>query len=420
MNGKERVFHLIPSGITQDARGVVNVLGNGMVIDLGVLNEELNELDKEGLSYKHLMISEDAHVIMPYHVARDKARNQSQSNGGVGSTGRGIGPAYADKISRRGIVIRDLFNRDVLTRKILKAAEAYPEQRVNADEVIGLLNRDAERIKPFVRDSVAEMHNFHRAGKRILLEGAQGLLLSIEHGTYPYVTSSDCSINGTASGVGLSAASVDRCFGIVKFPFMTRVGAGPFPTEFGGSASESYCAQDGHRKADELKEYGIPFEETDGKIKYDSRDSRIVQLINSEDAFVRGIGVRLAAGEYGATTGRPRRTGWTDAVAARYAVGINGPLMILTKVDALPDIREFKICHSYEGRDGSFSRDADVLRAVKPVYQSYPGYGDVRGAREARYLSSSLRAAISDFEKFTGGNIAAVSTGAERDDTIVL
>jgi adenylosuccinate synthase len=422
VNGTERIFHLIPSGITGDAEGKINILGNGMVIDISVLCRELDELNKEGISYNNLMISKDANVIMPYHIARDVAKDKSQRAGGVGSTGRGIGPCYTDKVARKGILIEDLFDRDKLSKKIDSAKERYPEQVINTDEVIGRLFPFVERIKPFVRDTISEMREFRNQGKKILLEGAQGLLLSIEYGTYPYVTSSDCSLNGTAAGVGLSAKMVDLPLGIVKFPFMTRVGAGPFPSELGGRKSEDYCAEDGHAKGDELKQYGIPHQPTEKGFRYNPKDSKILEMIKSDDEFIQGIGIRLAAGEYGATTGRPRRTGWTDAVAARYAVGINGPLMILTKPDCLSDTGDFRLCFGYD--DGKkvhdrFSRSAEFLRGVTPVHRKYGRYGDISDVRTYGRLPASLKNAITDFNNFTGGKVVAVSVSAERDATII-
>ncbi|MCH7850233.1 MAG: adenylosuccinate synthetase [Nanoarchaeota archaeon] len=423
VNGIKKVFHLIPAGITNDSLGKITILGNGMVIDLEVLSSELDELDSDGVSYNNLMLSGDANVIMPYHVNRDRAKHQSQKNGGIGSTGRGIGPSYSDKIARRGIMVRDLFDEDNLANKIRKASELYPEQNINVEEVIERLRPYAERVHPFVRDTVAEMHRFMGEGKKILLEGAQGLLLSIEHGTYPYVTSSDCSLNGTAGGVGLSAKDIDLPLGIVKFPFMTRVGAGPFPTELGGNMSESYCAEEGHTRLDELQEHGIPHTSSNGKIEYNWRDPRIIEMINSEDFFTQGIGIRLAASEYGATTGRPRRVGWTDAVAAKYASRINGGLMILTKPDSLSGLNEFKICYGYErGSEVSetFSRDGELLRSASPVYKSYQGYGDIGDIRSHGNLPRSLKEAIYDFEKFTSGKVAVVSVGPDREETIVI
>ncbi len=422
VNRKEKIFHLIPAGISNDSNGQFTILGNGMVIDLPVLSHELDELDSEEITYNNLLISKDASIIMPYHVNRDKVKHQSQKDGGIGSTGRGIGPSYTDKVARRGIIIEDLFDRDRLSRKIEKVREVYSEQTINADEIIDSLMPFANRIKPFVRDTVSEMHRFMREGKKVLLEGAQGLLLSIEHGTYPYVTSSDCSLNGTASGVGLSAKMIDLPLGIVKFPFMTRVGAGPFPTEFGGRSSESYCAEEGHTNSDELKHYGITHRIVNGKIRYDRNDPKIIEMINSGDEFTQGIGIRLTAGEYGATTGRPRRTGWTDGVVARYAVGINGPLLVLTKPDSLAGAKEFKLGYGYkfEGRVvDAFSKSEGFLRNVTPQYQSYEGYGDISKVRHYDNLPSSLRQAIEDFESFTGGRVAIVSVGADREETVV-
>ncbi len=422
VNGKEKIFHLIPTGIINDSLGKTTILGNGMVIDLAVLSSELDDLDKEKVSYNNLMISKDANVIIPYHVNVDKAKNQSQKHGGIGSTGRGIGPSYTDKIARKGIMISDLFDRDILVKKINKARELYPEQEIDTEKIIEYLRPYAERIKPFVRDTVTAIHKFMREGKKILLEGAQGLLLSIEHGTYPYVTGSDCSLNGTASGVGLSAKAIDLPLGVVKFPVMTRVGAGPFPTELGGWFSESYCAEEGHMKPDELREYKIPHELDNGEIKYNWRDPKIVEMMNSKDPFTQGIGIRLSAGEYGATTGRPRRIGWTDAVAAKYAVGINGPLILLTKADCLAESEEFKLCYGYTAGSESFtnfSRNEKFLRSVSPEYKSYQGYGNISDVRNYEGLPRSLKKAVQDFEKFTFGSVVAVSVGPDREETIV-
>jgi len=243
VNGKERIFHLLPAGIVYDGAGKINILGNGMVIDLEALVKEIAQLKGDNMTCDNLMISEDAHVIMPYHVKRDLNVNASLKSGGIGSTGRGIGPTYADKIARRGIMIKDLFSEDVLFKKVKKAIDFYQDAPVSISDVIEELKPLAKQIKPHVRDTIKEMHGFLKQGKKVLLEGAQGLLLSIEYGTYPYVTSSDCSINGTAAGVGISAGAVDLTLGVVKFPYMTRVGGGPFPTELGGPDSERYCSE---------------------------------------------------------------------------------------------------------------------------------------------------------------------------------
>ena len=422
VNGKERIFHLLPAGIVNDKNGQITILGNGMVIDVPVLIGELNALDAENMVYNNLRISRDAHVIFPYHIGRDKARHQSQEKGGIGSTGRGIGPCYTDKIARRGITIGDLFDTDILVKKLKKVATSYLEQEIPIDTLMDEVSAYRERIRPFVRDTVSDMHRYVRERKKILIEGAQGLLLSVEHGSYPYVTSSDCSLNGTASGVGLPATAVDLPLGMVKFPFMTRVGAGPFPTELGTANSEHYCGEESHTNLQELQAHEIPHETRDGEVLYDHHHEKIIEMIHSHDPFTQGIGIRLAAGEYGATTGRPRRIGWVDAVAAKYAVGINGPLMILTKADSIAGIGEFHICYGYRsGQETTtnFSREEGFLRRATPEYKHYNGYGDIRHLRKHDDLPPSLQNAIGDFEHFTGGAVVAISVGADREETII-
>ena len=405
---KERVFHLLPAGIVYDSLGKVNILGRGMVIDPAVLINEIKELEEEGISYANLMISRDAHVIMEYHIAQDKAKYSSQNNCGIGSTGRGIGPCYTDKVARRGIRMFEFLDSELLRKKLEKISTFYSDLEINVEEIIKETRPLAEKLAPFVKDTDEAMHGFLKEGKKILIEGAQGLLLSIEHGTFPYVTSSDCSLNGMASGVGICASQIDLPLGIVKFPFMTRVGGGPFPTELGGTQSEEYCSNDGHEKNEEKEFYGA---------------ENVWDLISSEDQFKQGVGIRIAAGEYGATTGRPRRVGWTDAVAAKYATQKNGPLIILTKPDCLGGSSSFKICYGYEGSEGkgksSFQTDENFLRSIKPVYKHYSGYGDISRIREYDDLPESLREAISDFEEFTGSRVVCVSVGAERDATIL-
>jgi len=485
VNGIKRIFHLIPAGIVYDSAGKVNILGNGMVIDLGVLCGEFDALEKDGGSYKNLMISKDANLVLPLHLEIDQG-NKSQKSGGIGTTGRGIGPAYTDKIARRGVTINDLYDKDTLAAKLKKLYENFEEQRVGnvtkeilktkpvnirrlqeifiksengelsvnrlvdltyeyipnlielyqesnsqriniaskVEETIEYLKPYAERIKPFVRDTIGEMHTFRGKGKKILLEGAQGLLLSIEFGTNPYVTSSDCSINGTATGVGLPANAIDLPLGVVKFPFMTRVGGGPFPTEIGGKLSEDYCAEDegrAHTLEKELLKYNIPCKLTDRGISYDHYHKIIIGLMNSKDALTQGIGLRLAADEFGATTGRPRRTGWIDAVAGKYAVGVNGPLMVLTKVDAVAGVDEFKICEDYEikGNRVGFEKDCSFLKQVSPIYSTFKGYSNITGEQYYDELPSSLIKGIERFENLTGGHALIISTGAERSHTIV-
>ncbi len=419
---KERIFHLIPAGIVYDKKGKISVLGEGMVIDIKVLLEELKELKEEGYSYSNLKISKYAHVIMPYHIEQDKAKNLSQKKGGIGSTGRGIGPCYADKIRRKGIMIKDLFDRETLKKKISDIRSYYPNLKIEEEPILEEFGQYAEKIKGYVCDTGQLIRQAQEEGKKILIEGAQGLLLSIDHGTYPYVTSSDCSLNGTANGVGLGANKVDMVLGIIKYPFMTRVGGGPFPTELGGQRSAEYCSNDEYKKEYELKKYGVPHKIVGEKAKYDPSDKKIIEMINSSDEFVQGVGIRLAAGEYGATTRRPRRTGWTDAVTARYATKINGPLFILTKADALAGADKFRICFGYKkGQETltEFERDINILDKVSPYYKEYEGYDDISKIRDYEELPASLKESIKDFEDFTGGKVVIVSVGPERDETIV-
>ena len=416
IDGKTRVFHLLPAGMTYDKRGVVNIMGNGMVIDPFALNEELDDLVRSGGSYNNLMISQDAHVILPFQIDYDKAKDQSQRDGGIGSTGRGIGPAYTDKIARRGIMVRHLLDKDTLATRLGKLQTFYPD--INIEKIVADLGPVTERLRPMVRDTVNAMHGFIASGKKIGLEGAQSLLLSIEHGVYPYSTSSDCSVNGTASGVGISAKAIDLVLAICKFPFMSKVGGGPFPTEFGGRKSEEYCA------ATEVRKDG----EKVAKFRAEVEKSMYPQgrdLMNDADEFMQGVGIRMAAGEYGATTGRPRRPGWTDAVAARYASGINGPMkLVLTKVDCLAGINEFKICYGYRtpsgGRSEDFVRDAGFLRSVTPEYRTYRGYGDIRDARSVADLPEDLQQAIREFGEFARSPIGAISIGPEANQTIIV
>ncbi len=447
VNEQERIYHLLPAGITYDSAGKTNVLGSGMVIDPFALCHELDNLEAVGGTYNNLRISEDAGVIMPWHIESDRQKNKSLRDGGIGSTGRGIGPAYADKTARIGIDIRDLFDRDTLAAKIKKMREIYPGQKINTDEIIDELNPCAQKLEPFVTDTVALMHDFIRQKKRIVLEGAQGTLLSIEHGVKPYVTSSDSSINGTAGGVGLSAKAVDLVLGIVKFPFMTRVGGGPFVTELGGKESEEYCAAgvdhdvfyevntylSGNFDLNEIKqlrERGDISEITkltkQARLYVRNNMDKIAELMNSDNEFIQGVGIRLAADEYGATTQRPRRIGWTDAVAARYAIGINAPLkVVLTKPDSVVGVNSFEVCfgHNYgEGKASDrFSRRVSDQRNAVPILRHYKGFGDeIRSAESFSDLPAQFHTAIEDFEGYTEAKVAMISTGPDKESTIIL
>jgi len=423
IDGKQRIFHLIPAGIVYDGAGKMSVLGNGMVINPFGLEKEMDELDVLGQTYNNLRVSRDAHVVLPFHIRQDMVRNQSQKDGGIGSTGKGIGPCYTDKTARRGVRMFEYLDADLLRGKLENLKKFYPDQDVMVEKVIEDSRSVAQRLEQFVCNTDDLVQNAIRGGQRVLLEGAQGLLLSINHGTFPYVTSSDCSLAGTASGAGINPKDIDLPIGIVKFPFMTRVGGGPFPTEIGGRRSEKYCGEGGHEVLDELGEYGIESFGEGGDVRYDSCSPIIIEMMNSDDPFERGVGIRLAAREYGATTGRPRRVGWTDAVAAKYAVGINGPLMVLTKPDCMAGAKEFNLCVGYVGEEGPTrefrARDETFLRGARTTNFAYEGYGDISDVREYDKLPKSLTMAIRDFEGFTGGSVIGVSNGAEREAFVV-
>lgn len=409
-----RVFHLLPSGIMEDANGKTNILGQGMEIHLETLLEEMDEVARNGGTFDNFYISDKAQIVFNHHIEYDKQRHMSMANGGIGSTGRGIGPAYEDRTGRRGVEMGLLCDPVALRERLEKQAKKYD---FDVSEVMRKIEPFAQRLVPYIRDTFTLVHEKKEAGKKILLEGAQGLLLSVNDGSYPYVTSSDPSLDGTAKGAGLSAKDVDLCLGIVKFPFMTRVGGGPFPTEIGGHASEAYCASE-PTLLQELEAFGIPYK---GK-KYNSHDPRITELINSPHPFFRGVGLRLLSVEYGATTGRARRVGWIDAVAGRYARRINGPDVILTKVDIGSHLGEIQLCDGYE-IDGhitqNFKSNPRFLYGVEPHFATFDGYGDVRGIDEYKGLPSQLHRIIAEYERLTGSNVAALSVGPDRDETII-
>lgn len=429
--GKWFIFHSLPSSITLDGQGKVSVIGNGTVNDLQGLVKELDGLAAAGLSHNNLFISEEANLILPIHKLLDKG-NVSLVKGSIGSTGRGIGPCYADKIARRGVQFRDLFDDGVLAGRLRKLARYYgpylPLFDMTAksfvDEYLALARRYRDRVKDMVTDTRKIIHDGLRNGKRLLVEGAQGTLLSIEHGTRLFQTASDCSLNGLCSGVGISAYMVDVPIGIVKFPVMTRVGGGPFPTEFGSEKSERYCAEDDGKKnvvKAELLFYGVPFKEVDGEIRYDRNHQAIIKLKNSTDEFTRGVGMRLGGFEYGATTKRPRRTGWTDLVALRYALEVNGsPNVVLTKVDMAEGLEHLRLCTAYENLPDGFTTDSDKLYCAKPLYQQFAGpFEDLGAAKTYEQLPLQLRKAIEFTEQYAGAKVLAVSNGPDREQTIV-
>ena len=314
--------------------------------------------------------------------------------------------------------MRDLLDEKILKSKIEKAKSFYPEIEIDADKIILELKPFVEKLRPFIKDTITEVNKLYSEGKKILIEGAQGLLLSIEFGTYPYVTSSDPSLNGTATGVGLCARDVYP-LGIVKFPFMTRVGGGPFPSELGGEKSESYCSEGlEHDIQFELNKYEIDFEVVDGNVKYNHVHPKIISLMNSDSDFEKGIGIRLAAEEYGATTGRPRRTGWTDLSALKFATYFNSKNLILTKVDAIAGAKKFSLVEKYS--NGEFVRDCNVLKDSKPILKEFEGFNeDISQIKDYENLPFGLKESIDFLEKKVGANVKIVSVGPDQSETIV-
>ncbi len=377
---KKYILHLIPSGILHP--NTMNVMGNGMVVDPESLIKEMEELEKAGVSFQdNLLISESAHVIMPYHKKLDALNEKIRGSKQIGTTLRGIGPAYADKASRIGIRVGELLHPDILKEKLafnLKIKNAiienfFGEKGFNLEELYENTLTWAEKIKGFVGNSVLFMREAINSGKSILYEGAQGTMLDIDHGTYPYVTSSNPTIGGILTGLGVPKDAVDTIVGVVK-AYTTRVGGGPFPTEEKGSIGELLRNQ-GH--------------------------------------------------EYGATTGRPRRCGWLDLVALKFASWINGMTHIaITKLDVLDGFDTIKVCVAYE-IDGEITEEfptnpVDFAKA-KPIYKELPGWKTpVKGISRWEDLPKEAAGYVEFIAEATDTKILLVSTGAERNETVTL
>lgn len=438
VGGQELVLHLIPSGIHYDAIGVVNVCGSGMVIDPHALIQEMQMLATAGLSYEHLLIAYNATLVLPQHIVLDKVREACAGAGKIGTTGRGIGPAYTDRVTRVGLVMNDLLNPSTFEAKLLRNLDhsrrllrGYPEnvvERVTL-EVTGSTKLSSEEIrteymaygqvlKRFIRDTDRYMQRMV-GSRKILLEGAQGVLLGINDGTHPYVTSADCSLNGLACGVGLRGQDVDTCLVVAKAFYMTRVGAGPFPTELGGADSEWRCNETGTSRA--VEERAFP-----------------TASVNSSQEYLQGVGIRQMGGEYGATTGRPRRTGWLDLPLLRFALKRCGknPLLVLTKLDVLDECEEIQLCTQYlyqglryrvggqEFEAGQVMEEAvmdePILRGVKPFYSAFPGWClHTSASKAAGDLPENLINLVQVVHHEVG-SVALVSAGPEREQTVLL
>jgi adenylosuccinate synthase len=375
VNGTKFILRLIPSGILH--RGVTCVIGNGVVIDPAALFAEVDELTRNGIDVgNRILISDKAHLILPYHRDLDLLSEARRGERKIGTTSRGIGPAYEDKIARRGIRVGDLADPKGLEQNIRDNVTArnrlVQDNTMDWTPVLDELLRHAERMRPMVRDVSALLTQAMGAGQSILFEGAQGTLLDIDHGTYPFVTSSNASVGGVCTGLGIPPRAIGRVLGVAK-AYTTRVGEGPLPTELFGEM---------------------------------------------------GNRLRESGNEYGAVTGRPRRCGWYDAVAVRYAARINGlDGLALTKLDVLDGLERIDICTSYrcQGRTiTDFPSDIGQLAQCEPVYESMPGWSEpTAGVREFNRLPDAARRYIARLEEVSGVRAAIVSTGSERDDTIL-
>lgn len=374
------VLHLIPSGIFNgDAHCVI---GNGVVIDPIALVEEIEGVKKMDFSLEgRFFISETAHVILPYHKLLDQMKEKRRGDNAIGTTGRGIGPAYVSKVSRVGIRMGDLKKPELLRSKIeqnlrdinFALENLYKEPTLSADELMEELSDSIEVLKPYICNTTNLLHEGLEDDKEILLEGAQGSLLDVDHGTYPYVTSSSPTAGGACIGSGLPPTSLDKVMGITK-AYCTRVGNGPFPTELHGEMGE------------ELRKKGQ---------------------------------------EFGATTGRPRRCGWLDLVALKYVVRLNGiNELTLTKMDVMDGLEEIKVCTSYriDGEETTvFPLALDEVERIEPVYTSLPGWKhSIEGITEMDKLPSTAKSYIAFIEEYLGVKFKIISTGPKRSETIVL
>jgi adenylosuccinate synthase len=372
-------LHLLPSGILSP--NVVPVIGNGVVIDPAVLLGEIRGLNERGINTSKLKISTNAHLITPYHRTIDKVSERFLGKSKIGTTGRGIGPAYADKINRIGIRVQDLFDSSILKQKIEAALhdknqiliKVFNRKGITVDEVLSEYLGYAEVLKPYVADTALLLDQALKAGKTVLLEGSQGTLLDVDHGTYPFVTSSNPTAGGASTGSGIGPTKITRVIGILK-AYTTRVGSGPFPTE----------------------------------------------LFDADGEALRKIG-----GEVGVTTGRNRRCGWFDAPIARYAVRINGLTdFFLTKLDVLTGWEKIPVCVAYDV-DGVRVEELPASQSdfhhAKPIYEYLPGWCEnISKAKSIDDLPKNTKAYVEFLEKISGAPISAIGVGPGRDETIVV
>ncbi|WP_104083517.1 adenylosuccinate synthase [Cryobacterium sp. Y11] len=371
-------LHLLPSGILSP--GVTPVIANGVVVDVEVLFEELDALSERGVDVSRLKVSLNAHVITAYHRTLDKVTERFLGKRQIGTTGRGIGPAYADKINRVGIRVQDLFDENILRQKVEGALDqknhmlvkVYNRRAIEVEEIVTELLGYAERLRPMVTDTALLLHQALTAGKTVLFEGGQATMLDVDHGTYPFVTSSNATSGGAVTGSGIAPNRIDRVIAVVK-AYTTRVGSGPFPTE----------------------------------------------LFDESGEYLRAQGF-----EFGTTTGRPRRCGWYDAPIARYTSRINGVTdFVLTKLDVLTGLAEIPVCVAYSV-DGVRVDEVPVSQSdfhhAVPIYENFPGWTeDITGVRTFDELPQAAQNYVLALEGMSGSRISAIGVGPDREAIVV-
>jgi len=381
VNGKKTILRLIPSGILHPH--VTCYIGNGVVLSPQALLQEIDELTAAGVDVASRMrISEACPLILPYHVALDQAREVAKGDGKIGTTGRGIGPAYEDKVARTGIRVIDLYNEEIFWEKLLRALEEknfllkglFGQKPLDEKEIALQYLNFAKKLKPYVADTSLVLDKANRAGKKILFEGAQGSQLDVDYGTYPYVTSSNTTAGNASCGSGVGASAVNKVVGICK-AYTTRVGEGPFPTELN----------------DEIGEH-----------------------------------MQKVGQEFGATTGRKRRCGWLDMVLVRQAVRVSGiSALAITKLDVLTGLKKIKICVGYKTDGAEFTdsvpADLSVLARCRPVYEEFDGWQeDILPARKMKDLPPNAQKYLQRLEELAEAKMALVSVGSGREETILL
>lgn len=441
--GHKQVLHLLPSGILRDAEGKINIIGRGVAVNPATLFSEIAAVTGDGYAVDHLKVSHMAKVVMPQHILLDRLRFVGA--GKVGSTGRGIGPCYVDHVDRIGVTVGDLLNpkqfADKLTgnlepkMRLLKGYNKSELDRIYCSEAMerglyrhsnGCLDgarifteyvRYGKLLRPYVADTDEMVANDHH--QNILLEGAQGALLDVEHGTYPFVTSTSCGITGVCEGAGIDPRDITMMLGVAKAPYMTRVGGGDFPTELGGGESRKWCDQPGQNRQNEWAQYPHA-------------------TINSAEAMAQGVAIRRIGDEYGGTSGRPRRIGWFDLPLLQRVLQSNrGMKLVLTKLDVMDQCNQIKICSQYRyiGPDYHLAgqvitkdhiflvapMDAFVLAHCVPLYETFCGWCcQTSDIRDFTKLPANLMTIVRFIATEVEASVVAISVGPDRDQIIVI